>query len=202
MKLSFVRVTDWHQALDLLNVRNQCREGMTHAIEEISEQQQERFFAEQIVPGHTYECYLLYDGAEAAGYGLLKRDGHKKWMTAGLARAYRGRHLSRLLINQITEIAYADNAVEVWIDVYDDNRALIGDLRCGYQLVRTEVTDAGRLLRIMRHHRDRDLGLDEIRLLNEARARQAHIGLDPLNAADELAELHEVDAISRQFYPR
>ena len=187
MKLSFVRVTTWDQALDLLNVRNQCREGMTHTTDLITEEQQAKFFANEIVPGHTFECYLLKDGGAAAGYGLLKRDGNKKWMTAGLARPYRGKHLSRLLINFITEIAYADPGVEVWIDVWSDNLALIGDIKCGYTLVRTEV-HGDRVLRIMRHERDRILDLQSGALLRQARAD------------NRAGEMLEVDAISRRFY--
>ena len=186
MKLSFIRVQRWDEALDLLAVRNECREGMTHTTGLITEEEQAKFFANEIVPGHTFECYLLRDGHAPAGYGLLKRDGDRKWMSAGLTRPYRGRHLSRLLINLITEIAYADKGIEVWIDVWDDNLALIGDIRCGYRLVQTKVDLNGKVLRIMRHQRDRILGLEENTLLVQARGHAT------------IAEMIEVDAISRQ----
>lgn len=181
MRLSFIRVRRWDEALDLLNVRNQCREGMTHTTDLITEEQQAKFFAHEIVPGHTFECYLLKDGAAVAGYGLLKRDGNKKWMTAGLAKPYRARHLSRLLISLITEIAYADPDTEVWIDVWDDNLALIGDIKVGYEFVRSEQID-GRTLHVMRHRRNRVLGKAEG---------------DRLVSQDIVGEMIEVDQLSR-----
>jgi len=190
MKLSFIRVQRWDEALDLLAVRNECREGMTHTTGVITEEEQAKFFTNEIVPGHTFECYLLRDGHALAGYGLLKRDGDRKWMSAGLTRPYRGRHLSRLLINLITEIAYADRGTEVWIDVLDSNLALIGDLRCGYQLVETRIREDGKMLRIMRHQRERVLGFIENSLLTRMKSAKF---------ADIVSEMIEVDAISRDW---
>lgn len=184
MKLSFVRVTKWDQALDLLNVRNQCRDGMTHTTKLLTEEDQAKFFSNEIDSGHTYECYLLKDGEAVAGYGLLKRDGDKKWMTAGLARPYRAKHLSRLLISLITEIAYADPGIEVWIDVYSDNLALRGDLHAGYEFVDSVRQRDGRLLHIMKHRRDRRLG---------------ELEAGRLALPDILTEITEVDSISRAF---
>ena len=184
MKLSFVRVRRWDEALDLLNVRNQCREGMTHTTSLITEEDQAKFFAYEIVPGHTYECYLLRDGAVAAGYGLLKRDGNRKWMTAGLARPYRAKHLSRLLIALITEVAYADPGTEVWIDVYDDNLALIGDIKVGYEFVDSQEVN-GRTLHIMKHRRNRPLPPREAHRLGQT--------------SGIVEEMIAVDEITREF---
>jgi len=186
MKLSLVRVQTWGQALDLLKVRNACREGMTHTTEEITVAQQERFWREQLLPGHTFEAYVWYDARKPIGFGVIKKDGRKAWMTHGLVPEVRGRHLSRIGIQLITQMGYAV-ADEVWIDVWDWNHALRGDIREGYEFVESATQPDGQVLHVMKHHRDRIPGERE-----RARLREA--------AASLRDELLEVDAVSRAAY--
>src|SRR6266571_7857275 len=158
MRLSFIRISSWQQAETLREVRNSCRDGMTHDTHEITPEEQLKFWADELLEGQRYECYLLLDDHAPAGYGLLKWDKelNRYWMTAGVAPEYRGRGLSRFLINYITEMGHREGR-EVWIDVYDDNLALIGDIRNGFEFVESNVQSDGRVLHLMRHNRDRFL---------------------------------------------
>lgn len=205
MQLSFVRVRQWGQALDLLRVRNLCREGMTHNTERIEVDQQSLFFAE-LRKGTEYEAYLLMDDDQvppsprAIGYGLLKWDGERYWMTAGLTPRVRGKGLSKLIINFITEMGHREGR-EVWIDVYDDNLALFGDIRVGYEFINSEVQPNGKLLHIMRHNRDRRLGPREGEWLSKHGHPQAPQASTPSSEPSSIQnEMIEVDAISREVY--
>lgn len=154
MNLSFGRVHTWPQALQLMSVRNSCREGMTHDTHEITEAEQKRFWMDQLVADEPhYEAYLLTDGDTPIGYGLIKKDGKRGWMTAGLVPEVRGKRLSRILIALITQMGYT-SCREIWIDVFGDNLALRGDIREGYEFVENNLF-GGQMLYIMKHRRDR-----------------------------------------------
>jgi GNAT superfamily N-acetyltransferase len=197
VKLAFARVESWWEAKALMNVRNQCREGMTHDITEITEERQWKFWCDELKDGKTFEAYVLYDADEPIGYGLLKWDGERYWMTAGLTEAVRGKGLSRLIINFITEMGHREGR-EVWIDVYDDNLALFGDIRVGYQFVNSHEQPDGKILHIMRHQRDRDLAPREAEWMRERGHLKAPAPTPPSMAAQEMIE---VDAISREAFP-
>lgn len=193
MRLSFINVENWEQARLLMGVRNECRDGMTHDTHEITEEEQRKFWADELLDGHRYECYLLMSGILAIGYGLLKWDEElqRYWMTAGIVPAFRGRGLSRLIINFITEMGHREGR-EVWIDVYDDNLALIGDIRNGYEFIQSDVVD-GKILHLMRHNRDRILHPREAFKLYEKTGKHME------TSADIASEMEEVDDISRRY---
>jgi len=162
LRLSFVRVEEWHQALELRDVRNECREGMTHDTGYIDTPQQKLFYNEHLAEFRgdgIFEAYLLYDRLTPIGYGLLKWDDDKYWMTAGLIKDYRSKGLSRFLISYITEMGHRE-ANDVWIDVWKDNLALIGDIRVGYEVQEEKHID-GKALLIMKHNRNRSYRFKE-----------------------------------------
>jgi GNAT superfamily N-acetyltransferase len=167
---------------------------MTHNTEEITVDQQRRFWAEELLDGHKYECYLLVDDNHPVGYGLLKLDGDKYWMTAGLAVPYRGKGLSRLIINFITEMGHREGK-DVYIDVFDDNLALIGDIRNGFEFIESNMVD-GKILHIMRHNRERYLHPREAFKLHEKTGEKI------FTTADIANEMAEVDEISREAYAK
>jgi GNAT superfamily N-acetyltransferase len=195
MRLSFVRVSTWNQAEILREVRNSCRSGMTHDTHEITVEEQRKFWADELLEGEKYECYLLLDDHTPVGYGLLKWDKEldRYWMTAGVTPEYRGRKLSRLLINFITEMGHREGR-EVWIDVYDDNFALIGDIRNGFEFVQSDVQPDGKILHLMRHNRDRILHPREAFKLIEKTGEKVFTTADLEDIATEMVE---VDALVR-----
>lgn len=158
MRLSFVAVVSDQQFRDLVIVRNECREGLTHDTHELTLQDQkvfrERCWRENTLSEfqHHYEPYLLYDEQWPIGYGLLKWDGERYWMTIGLVGEYRGRKLSRLLINYITEMGHREGA-EVWLDVDPENKiAYNGYLKAGY-VVEESAPKHDKILVVMKHIR-------------------------------------------------
>lgn len=223
MKLSFVAVTEDQQFRDLLIVRNECRDGLTHDTHELTMENQKawrsqcwtgtpygEFFSS--IKRMWYEPYLLYDEEWPIGYGLLKWDGEKYWMTAGLVFEYRGKGLSRVLINFITEMAYREMQVqvwldakddnlgmfgyvregyefpEVWIDVLDNNPALYGDIRNGYEFVEKNAPKHDTMLNVMKHNRNRRLRPQEAQWMRDHGK--------PVEE-DIVQEMIEVDNISR-----
>lgn len=174
MRLSFVAVVTDPQFRDLLHVRNECRDGLTHDTSELTLQDQKKFRANcwfenvwwQLSPHPTeivqlgegsgvvfYEPYLLYNYEWPIGYGLLKYANKKYWMTIGLVKEYRGKGLSRLLIHYITEMGHREGH-EVWLDVLNENRrAYEGYLKAGYKIVERDAEKHDTMLTVMRHIR-------------------------------------------------
>lgn len=194
--LSFIRVMEWREALELLRIRNECREGMTHNRGYITEKDQWQFFTDHLSPvtgDGKYEAYLLETDIESVGYGLLKWDEelNRYWMTAGLANKYRGRGLSRFLINLITQWGNREGA-EVWIDVWEDNLALIGDIKVGYEIKDQQLPEGpmGRVLNVMRYNPDRVI----------RRTEQESLKRFGKTSNDMVTEMEEVDKISREVY--
>lgn len=210
LNLSFIRIRDWDSAQELMNVRNECREGMTHDTGWIDLKQQKMFFDDHLSTfrgDNKYEAYLLYDDHFPIGYGLLKWDGDKYWMTAGLIREYRNRGLSRFLISYITEMGHREGS-EVWIDVWKDNLALIGDIKVGYEVMQERIVD-GKILLIMKHNRNRLIRLKEQMMLEELGHSMPHPGREFVKDLQEVVkeatfdptrEMIEVNQISIESY--
>lgn len=169
MRLSFIAVVTDIQFQQLLIVRNECRDGLTHDTDELTLQDQKEFIGKcweyetvnsvdtsppfQVKREAWYEPYLLYDEDWPIGYGLLKLDGDKYWMTIGLVKEYRGKGLSRLLIHYITEMGHREGK-EVWLDVLNNNRkAYDGYLKAGYKIVEYDAAKHDTTLTVMKHVR-------------------------------------------------
>lgn len=153
MKLSIVRVQTLREALRLRHVRNECRDWMTTNREEITIDQQVKWWFTTLKNGKTLEAYLLLDGHTPAGYGILrKKGGEENWVTVGLAAAYRRKGLGRILIGIMAELAYQDGRTP-WVEILDSNKAsLVPHVQSGYGLVRTVDSKWGPM-HLMRHQR-------------------------------------------------
>lgn len=163
MRLSFVAVKTPQQFRDLLIIRNECRDGLTHYKREITLQEQVEW-SKKCWPGEDkeewYEPYLLYDDEWPIAYGLLKWDGEKYWMTIGVAKDNRNKGLSWVLTNLITEMGHREGK-EVWLDVMEDNPALSSYIKAGYEFV-TSAMDGYNTLLVMKHKREQNLQPKEL----------------------------------------
>lgn len=195
MRLSFIPVVTDQQFRDLLLVRNECRDGLTHDTHELTLEDQKGFRAKCWGENLWYEPYLLYDEDWPIGYGLLKWDGQRYWMTAGLVWGYRGKGLSRLLISFITEMGHREGK-EIWIDVLDDNPALYGDIRVGYEFVEENANKHDTQLHVMKHNRERRLSGKELFWM----ANHGKIAKNDQEGVEILKEMEEVADISNKFY--
>jgi ribosomal protein S18 acetylase RimI-like enzyme len=114
-------VTTRGDALALRVIRNECREYMTFATEEISEAEQLRWW-EHIRGNPAWRLWLVYvpDWAEAVGFGML-RVGTNGWLvTLGFRPWMRGRGLGTLLYRALAEQVVGE---KVWAIIRSDNLA-------------------------------------------------------------------------------
>lgn len=179
MRLSFDAVTTDQQFRDLLLIRNECRNGLTHYKREISLGEQYGWRTQ--CWGHQdpssswknewYEPYILYEDSWPMAYGMLKWDGEKYWMTVGVAKDYRRKGLGKLVANLITEIGHRD-AKEVWLDVTEDNPMLETYIDIGYEFVESNM-DGYNTIHIMRHMRDQNLRPQELFWLHNHQESQS-----------------------------
>lgn len=168
MSISFEAVITDHQFRDLLIVRNECRDGLTHDKREISLEEQagwqDQCWDWAGDGRNFYEPYLLCENRRGqqwpVAYGMLKWDGEKYWMTVGVAKDYRRKGLGKLVTNLITEIGHRDGA-EVWLDVMDDNPMLPTYIKAGYEF-RETIMYGDNELHIMQHKREQNIQPKEL----------------------------------------
>lgn len=132
------------QAFDMMDIRNEVREFMTHNTAEIMPAEQAEWYRETYLParerGELFG-YLVYgDEQQPIGYGLIsKRDG-KWWVSGGLTEAARGQGAGFFLFNEMTQFIHEDlRSEEAWLDVLNTNEAAQGLYRkIGYTAVMSD----------------------------------------------------------------
>ena len=98
-------VTSERQAELVRRIRNTCALFMTRYRNEISRVEQQQWFA--AIDSEAISLYLYRNpSSQAVGYGLVRREGEKSWLTGGLRPEYRGQGLESLLLLQLVETAY------------------------------------------------------------------------------------------------
>ena len=135
------------QAFDMMDIRNEVREFMTHNTAEIMPEQQAEWYRKTYLParekGELFG-YLVY-GEETLpiGYGLIsKRDG-RWWVSGGLTEAARGKGAGYFLFNEMTQMIHEDlRSEEAWLDVLNTNE---GAKRLYEKLGYTAVVASDRL---------------------------------------------------------
>lgn len=136
---------------DMRTCRNQVRQFMTHNSDEISAEEQMQWHLAVYTPlndmGLQYG-YVVRDGEEALGYGLVTRLENKWWVTGGLIEAARGKHIGQLLFEFLTMKIHEDlKSDEAWLDVLNDNSVA----RCLYEKLGYVAVDANDDLTEMVH---------------------------------------------------
>ena len=95
-------------------IRNSCREFMTHNTSFITQEQQFQWW-EYVKDQWTY-LYLDLDDTPI-GYGLVKKEENKMWVSGGLLPEYRGKGFGRELFEHLTWACEGD----AWLEVKEDN---------------------------------------------------------------------------------
>jgi ribosomal protein S18 acetylase RimI-like enzyme len=80
-------------------IRNTCRAFMTRNTEEISEEQQRDWWAKR---DPTIRLVLFGVGADEVGYGLLRTEHERPWLSGGLSPEWRGRGLGEQLFRALS----------------------------------------------------------------------------------------------------
>lgn len=96
-------------------VRNACRWYMTRDREEITAEQQAHWWR-QLDKEVVNPC-LLWTSDEWIGYGLIRLEQHRAWLSGGLLPNWRGRGHGRCLFRELIQLA----ASECWLEVREDN---------------------------------------------------------------------------------
>lgn len=113
------------QAFDMMDIRNEVREFMTHNTAEILPAQQAEWYRETYLParerGELFG-YLVKNEDQTIGYGLIsKRDG-RWWVSGGLKAEARGQGAGYFLFEQMTLMIHEDlRSEEAWLDVLNSN---------------------------------------------------------------------------------
>lgn len=109
---------DWpvktDKEFEILRVlRNECREDLTQMRDEITPEMQQAFQA-RIEAGEPIRPYIFThrETKEYVGWNLTRLHDGKVWPSYGIAKAYRGRGMSRLIVQHALDAAMDDTYVE------------------------------------------------------------------------------------------
>jgi RimJ/RimL family protein N-acetyltransferase len=123
--ISLAELSSPDDALEMSACRNQVRSFMTHNQAEILPEQQLQWYRDTYIPSHEADelfGYVVRDGIDPIGYGLISLRDQKWWVSGGLLAEARGKGAGRFLFEQMTLIAHEDlGADEVWLDVLRGN---------------------------------------------------------------------------------
>jgi len=118
MKTSrFMRAESIWDFLKVRQIRNECRTFLTNDTSKISVPRQVKFWVD-LKNKKDIEVYYFEVDKECLGYGLIKRDGKKAWITGGIKLAYRGIGLGRELFQRLVYFALPS---KVYLEVMDWN---------------------------------------------------------------------------------
>jgi len=122
MKLyELVPIKNFLDALEVKNIRNQCRFFMTHNTSEINLFQQLLWYVTVYRKKDQYRemaCFLFKDSTKPIGFGLIKKKANKYWITGGLKIEQRGKGIGEVLFKRIIQEVPAK---DVWLEVLESN---------------------------------------------------------------------------------
>lgn len=111
----------------LRTLRNECREWMTGDQRDISITEQAVWWS--TIDKRFWEVHLFIKEREFAGFGLLRFQDQKWWMTYGLGKKFRGKGWG---VELVTELCQGHK--EIWAEALVGNVAsCITMERCGFQ---------------------------------------------------------------------
>jgi ribosomal protein S18 acetylase RimI-like enzyme len=121
LSYALIPINSLLQALQLKNIRNQCRRFMTNDTSKINSVRQIYWFY-KIYKKENGEkkntCYLFRVGKEIVGFGVIRKFSNKYWITGGLEKNQRGKGMGRILFKELIENTPTN---EVWLEVLDSN---------------------------------------------------------------------------------
>lgn len=98
-------------------IRNSCREFMTRDRSEITPNQQARWFE------HFGGLVLLFSHSGIdVGYGLVRREGGKGWVSGGLLPEWRGKGMGAHIFKRLCSAVGGEDA---WLEVLSTNHRAI-----------------------------------------------------------------------------
>lgn len=105
------QVTTIEQAQIVREIRNSVREHMTRHTEEITEYQQEQWFATQ-----SGLLYLYFDNTTVIGYSYLRDIDDRSWGTLAVVPDQQGKGYGMQIYKHLISLTN-----RLWIEIYSDN---------------------------------------------------------------------------------
>lgn len=108
-------------ALQVREIRNQCRFFMTNDVSELSIVKQLYwyfFLYKKKNKEGTLRCFLLKSSTKSLGFGVIREIHGTYWLTGGLGEKYRGKGIGTVLFQKI--IQKAPSPI-IWLEVLESN---------------------------------------------------------------------------------
>jgi GNAT superfamily N-acetyltransferase len=132
-------ITSLFQALVMRRIRNEVRAYLTGNSQHISFVGQVVWYFRVYKPAFEAERmvgYLLVVDGKAIGYGLIRLDHDRWWVTGAILKKWRGRGFGRVLFNHLTVLASNYAHRDAWLRVFKWNqRAIKLYTKLGYKPV-------------------------------------------------------------------
>lgn len=133
-------VEDIYSAEAMRGIRNSVRQFMTHNTEEISMDEQLKWFLGTYTPEHAvhrFDAFVMHVGHTAMGYGIVREQEGREWVTGAITEQFRGMGYGEELFTFLTNHALFElDAEEVYLDVQSANRrAQTLYAKLGYKVV-------------------------------------------------------------------
>jgi GNAT superfamily N-acetyltransferase len=150
MKDALIHVTRLDQAEEMRVIRNACREWMTNDRLEISREQQVQWFLtiqRQHEEGDESVLPFLYQPRpdhlfpRPFGYGLLRKQDGKWWLSGGLLPEWRGKGYGKGLFGELADYVHALRET-AWLTVWEHNERGLATYKSLGFTVQSIVVDA------------------------------------------------------------
>lgn len=118
--IQFEEVTEMNQAQEMRVIRNEVASFMTHNIDLIDHRSQALWFSRSYRPARKkglMKAYLVKEGENYIGYGLIQTKDNRKWLTGGLIESARGKGYGQKLFEFLRD----EVGKPVYLDVRNTN---------------------------------------------------------------------------------
>jgi hypothetical protein len=126
------RVQNDDQVEVLRQIRNECRNEMTHARDEISQEQQRTWWNRLDQSAHAAYLYTVGDNRDYVAFSFVAWREGKPYVSYGMRACARGRRLSYDMVQQALWACQGTAYADVW----ETNGVILKvDFACGYEEV-------------------------------------------------------------------
>jgi ribosomal protein S18 acetylase RimI-like enzyme len=120
-KDEMVPIKNFLDALEIRDIRNQCRNYMTNDTSEINSIQQLLWYFKiykRRNKNGEMTCFLFKSNSANLGFGLIRKLSGKYWITGGLMPDQRGKGFGKILFRSLIKKIPSS---EVWLEVLSSN---------------------------------------------------------------------------------
>lgn len=140
-------ISNLFDALIVRNIRNACRLFMTRDRSFIGLWRQLLWWREysRQINKKKMRCYLVYFNKKAIGYGLVRINDNKVWISGGIFKEYRGKGYGKQLFQKLCNVVDPE---PVYLEVLKNNTVAYNLYqRIGFKIIKERNTVITMLLR-------------------------------------------------------